>query len=447
MENKQTVTVIGAGLAGSEAAWQIAQAGYSVRLFEMKPQKFSPAHKSAGFAELICSNSLKAARIDSAAGLLKEEMRRMDSLLVACADKTAVPAGGALAVDRDRFSELVTKAITEHPNIEVMHGEVTEIPAEGVTVIASGPLTSDTLAEQITNLCGGALSFFDAAAPIVTRESLDMEYCFTASRYDKGDDDYINCPMDERQYQTFYEALIAAERAPLHDFEGKAEYFEGCMPVEAIASRGRDTLRFGPLRPVGLNDPRTGKRPYAVVQIRQDNAEGTLYNLVGFQTNLRWGEQQRVFRLIPGLERAEFVRMGVMHRNIYVDAPRCLDGCLRPRGMESLFLAGQMTGVEGYVESTAMGAVAALGVFACLNGLPQPQWPAESAIGALLFRLKDATNPRFAPTNANMGIFPPLDEKIKSRKGRHEKILSRGRLKFLQFKANSALFFSGPSEE
>ena len=289
MENKQTVTVIGAGLAGSEAAWQIAQAGYSVRLFEMKPQKFSPAHKSAGFAELICSNSLKAARIDSAAGLLKEEMRRMDSLLVACADKTAVPAGGALAVDRDRFSELVTKAITEHPNIEVMHGEVTEIPAEGVTVIASGPLTSDTLAEQITNLCGGALSFFDAAAPIVTRESLDMEHCFTASRYDKGDDDYINCPMNKEEYDAFYEALITAERAPIHDFDVmNPKVYEGCMPIEVMAQRGHDTIRFGPLKPVGLRDPRTGHRPWAVVQLRTENAEKTLFNLVGFQTNLKF---------------------------------------------------------------------------------------------------------------------------------------------------------------
>ena len=303
MENKQTVTVIGAGLAGSEAAWQIAQAGYSVRLFEMKPQKFSPAHKSAGFAELICSNSLKAARIDSAAGLLKEEMRRMDSLLVACADKTAVPAGGALAVDRDRFSELVTKAITEHPNIEVMHGEVTEIPAEGVTVIASGPLTSDTLAEQITNLCGGALSFFDAAAPIVTRESLDMEHCFTASRYDKGDDDYINCPMNKEEYDAFYEALITAERAPIHDFDVmNPKVYEGCMPIEVMAQRGHDTIRFGPLKPVGLRDPRTGHRPWAVVQLRTENAEKTLFNLVGFQTNLKFPEQKRVFGMIPGLK-------------------------------------------------------------------------------------------------------------------------------------------------
>lgn len=348
MENKQTVTVIGAGLAGSEAAWQIAQAGYSVRLFEMKPQKFSPAHKSAGFAELICSNSLKAARIDSAAGLLKEEMRRMDSLLVACADKTAVPAGGALAVDRDRFSELVTKAITEHSNIEVMHGEVTEIPAEGVTVIASGPLTSDTLAEQITNLCGGALSFFDAAAPIVTRESLDMEHCFTASRYDKGDDDYINCPMNKEEYDAFYEALITAERAPIHDFDVmNPKVYEGCMPIEVMAQRGHDTIRFGPLKPVGLRDPRTGHRPWAVVQLRTENAEKTLFNLVGFQTNLKFPEQKRVFGMIPGLKNAEYMRYGVMHRNTFLDSPKLLNADFSMRTRPELFFAGQMTGVEG----------------------------------------------------------------------------------------------------
>ena len=347
MENKQTVTVIGAGLAGSEAAWQIAQAGYSVRLFEMKPQKFSPAHKSAGFAELICSNSLKAARIDSAAGLLKEEMRRMDSLLVACADKTAVPAGGALAVDRDRFSELVTKAITEHPNIEVMHGEVTEIPAEGVTVIASGPLTSDTLAEQITNLCGGALSFFDAAAPIVTRESLDMEHCFTASRYDKGDDDYINCPMNKEEYDAFYEALITAERAPIHDFDVmNPKVYEGCMPIEVMAQRGHDTIRFGPLKPVGLRDPRTGHRPWAVVQLRTENAEKTLFNLVGFQTNLKFPEQKRVFGMIPGLKNAEYMRYGVMHRNTFLDSPKLLKADDRRGGLYGIGIVRLACGTQ-----------------------------------------------------------------------------------------------------
>ena len=417
MENKQTVTVIGAGLAGSEAAWQIAQAGYPVRLFEMKPQKFSPAHKSAGFAELICSNSLKAARIDSAAGLLKEEMRRMDSLLVACADKTAVPAGGALAVDRDRFSELVTKAITEHPNIEVMHGEVTEIPAEGVTVIASGPLTSDTLAEQITNLCGGALSFFDAAAPIVTRESLDMEHCFTASRYDKGDDDYINCPMNKEEYDAFYEALITAERAPIHDFDVmNPKVYEGCMPIEVMAQRGHDTIRFGPLKPVGLRDPRTGHRPWAVVQLRTENAEKTLFNLVGFQTNLKFPEQKRVFGMIPGLKNAEYMRYGVMHRNTFLDSPKLLNADFSMRTRPELFFAGQMTGVEGYIESAASGFLAGIEMARRLEGKPPVDFPRETAIGALGLYISDTTVSDFQPMNVNFGIMPPLGYRIKGGK-------------------------------
>lgn len=417
MENKQTVTVIGAGLAGSEAAWQIAQAGYSVRLFEMKPQKFSPAHKSAGFAELICSNSLKAARIDSAAGLLKEEMRRMDSLLVACADKTAVPAGGALAVDRDRFSELVTKAITEHPNIEVMHGEVTEIPAEGVTVIASGPLTSDTLAEQITNLCGGALSFFDAAAPIVTRESLDMEHCFTASRYDKGDDDYINCPMNKEEYDAFYEALITAERSPIHDFDVmNPKVYEGCMPIEVMAQRGHDTIRFGPLKPVGLRNPRTGHRPWAVVQLRTENAEKTLFNLVGFQTNLKFPEQKRVFGMIPGLKNAEYMRYGVMHRNTYLRSPGLLDRYYRLIADERIAFAGQMTGVEGYIESAASGFLAGVEMARRLAGEAAVDFPRETAIGALGLYVSDTTVSDFQPMNVNFGIMPPLGYRIKGGK-------------------------------
>ena len=426
MENKQTVTVIGAGLAGSEAAWQIAQAGYSVRLFEMKPQKFSPAHKSAGFAELICSNSLKAARIDSAAGLLKEEMRRMDSLLVACADKTAVPAGGALAVDRDRFSELVTKAITEHPNIEVMHGEVTEIPAEGVTVIASGPLTSDTLAEQITNLCGGALSFFDAAAPIVTRESLDMEHCFTASRYDKGDDDYINCPMNKEEYDAFYEALITAERAPIHDFDVmNPKVYEGCMPIEVMAQRGHDTIRFGPLKPVGLRDPRTGHRPWAVVQLRTENAEKTLFNLVGFQTNLKFPEQKRVFGMIPGLKNAEYMRYGVMHRNTFLDSPRLLDRYYADRRDPLVAFAGQMTGVEGYVESTASGYLAAAAMAAKLKGEPLPDFPRETAIGALALYISDTSIGAFQPMNVNFGIMSPLGYRVKGKANKNLAIAQR----------------------
>lgn len=426
MENKQTVTVIGAGLAGSEAAWQIAQAGYSVRLFEMKPQKFSPAHKSAGFAELICSNSLKAARIDSAAGLLKEEMRRMDSLLVACADKTAVPAGGALAVDRDRFSELVTKAITEHPNIEVMHGEVTEIPAEGVTVIASGPLTSDTLAEQITNLCGGALSFFDAAAPIVTRKSLDMEHCFTASRYDKGDDDYINCPMNKEEYDAFYEALITAERAPIHDFDVmNPKVYEGCMPIEVMAQRGHDTIRFGPLKPVGLRDPRTGHRPWAVVQLRTENAEKTLFNLVGFQTNLKFPEQKRVFGMIPGLKNAEYMRYGVMHRNTFLDSPRLLDRYYADRRDPLVAFAGQMTGVEGYIESAASGILAAHAVADRLQGKEPLLPPPETMMGALCRYISDESVEDFQPMGSNMGILPPLPELIKGKQERYQAMADR----------------------
>ena len=424
MENKQTVTVIGAGLAGSEAAWQIAQAGYSVRLFEMKPQKFSPAHKSAGFAELICSNSLKAARIDSAAGLLKEEMRRMDSLLVACADKTAVPAGGALAVDRDRFSELVTKAITEHPNIEVMHGEVTEIPAEGVTVIASGPLTSDTLAEQITNLCGGALSFFDAAAPIVTRESLDMEHCFTASRYDKGTPDYINCPMTKEEYQAFWAELVKAEEAEVHGFEDSG-VFEGCMPVEVMARRGEDTLRFGPLKPRGLVDPKTGREPYAVVQLRRDNADGTIYNLVGFQTHLKWGEQKRVFSMIPALHDAQYLRYGVMHRNTYLDSPRLLDRYYRLKSDPRIAFAGQMTGVEGYVESCASGFLAGIELARRLKGQAPLDLPRETAIGALGLYVSNESVADFQPMNVNFGIIPPLDHRVKGKRNKNAELSRR----------------------
>ena len=427
MENKQTVTVIGAGLAGSEAAWQIAQAGYPVRLFEMKPQKFSPAHKSAGFAELICSNSLKAARIDSAAGLLKEEMRRMDSLLVACADKTAVPAGGALAVDRDRFSELVTKAITEHPNIEVMHGEVTEIPAEGVTVIASGPLTSDTLAEQITNLCGGALSFFDAAAPIVTRESLDMEHCFTASRYDKGDDDYINCPMNKEEYDAFYEALITAERAPIHDFDVmNPKVYEGCMPIEVMAQRGHDTIRFGPLKPVGLRDPRTGHRPWAVVQLRTENAEKTLFNLVGFQTNLKFPEQKRVFGMIPGLKNAEYMRYGVMHRNTFLNSPTLLNADYSVRTRPNLFFAGQITGVEGYMESASSGILAGINALRRLRGECSLVLPEDTMTGALSRHVAESVSGDFQPMGANFGVLPPIEPHIRDKKERYKALAERG---------------------
>ena len=439
----EEIKIIGGGLAGSEAAWQLLKRGFSVRMLEMRPIVKSPAHQTDKLGELVCSNSLGSDAPDSAAGLLKEELRSLDSLIMKAAMTCSVPAGKALAVDREGFSQFITDALQSHPNFTLERQEQTFLPEEPC-IVASGPLTSPLLSAELQKKLGGSyLYFYDAVAPVIELDSVNMEIAYRKDRYAEAEGgDYVNCPMDAEQYDRFYEALISAERAPLHEFEGDAKYFEGCMPVEVIASRGRDTLRFGPLRPVGLNDPRTGKRPYAVVQIRQDNSEGTLYNIVGFQTNLRWNEQKRVFRLIPGLENAEFVRMGVMHRNIYVDAPRCLDGCLRPKGCESLFLAGQITGVEGYVESTAMGAVAALNLASLLNGKSLPAWPQETAIGALLHRLCDTTNPKFSPTNANMGIFPPLQEKIKSRKERNEKILSRGREAFRQFRARESELFS-----
>ena len=432
----QKVIVVGGGLAGSEAAWQLLRRGIPVCMYEMRPVTPSPAHTTDMLAEIVCSNSLGSNAPDSAAGLLKEELRKCDSLIMKAADACPVPAGKALAVDRDKFSRMVTETLTDHPLFTLKREEVTSIP-EGPAIIASGPLTSPALAARLQELLGQEyLYFFDAVAPVLELDSVDMTIAYRKDRYAEYEGgDYINCPMNKEQYTAFYEALVSAERAPLHDFECEPRYFEGCMPVEVIASRGRDTLRFGPLRPVGLEDPRTGKRAYAVVQLRQDNTEGTLYNIVGFQTNLRWGEQKRVFRMIPGLENAEFVRMGVMHRNIYVDAPRSLDGHLRPKGKTDLFLAGQMTGVEGYIESTSMGLAAAIGMTALLRGQPQPEWPVECAIGALMNRLRDDTNSKFNPTNANMGIFPPLPVKIKGRKERAQKIVGIGRNKFDQFLA------------
>ena len=350
------IQVIGAGLAGCEAAWQIAQAGVPVALLEMKPARYSPAHHYAGFAELVCSNSLKADRLESAAGLLKAEMRRMGSLLLGCADECRVPAGGALAVDREEFSDRVTQRIRSHPHITVVEKEAVDLP-EGLAVIATGPLTSDALAEKIEALCGGSLSFFDAAAPIITAESLQKDRCFAASRYGRGDaEDYLNCPMDRGEYEVFYDALIAAERAPVHEFDKRSpKVYEGCMPIEVLAQRGKDTMRFGPLKPVGLTDPRTGRRPWAVVQLRRENREGTLLNLVGFQTNLKFAEQQRVFRLIPALQKAEFVRFGVMHRNTFLDSPRVLCDDFSHNIRRDLFFAGQITGVEGYNRYTYIG--------------------------------------------------------------------------------------------
>ncbi len=412
------VNVIGAGLAGCEAAFQIAERNIRVRLFEMKPHKMTPAHKSRDFCELICSNSLKAARVESAAGLLKEEMRRMDSLLMQCADKCTVPAGGALAVDRDIFSAMVTERIKTHPMIEVIEDEVKEIPHDAVTVIATGPLTSDTLAEKITGLCGGGLHFFDAAAPIVTAESIDMENAFTASRYDKGGDDaYINCPMNKDEYEAFHKELVNAERAPRHDVDVmNPKVYEGCMPVEILAQRGLDTLRFGPMKPVGLKDPKTGHRPWAVVQLRTENSEKTMYNLVGFQTNLRFPEQKRVFGMIPALRNAEYVRYGVMHRNTFLDSPRVLNADYSLKSDSNIFFAGQMTGVEGYMESASSGLIA--GINAALKVKDEKPFilPKETMTGALAAYISDSTVEDFQPMGANLGILPALSEHIRDKK-------------------------------
>jgi methylenetetrahydrofolate--tRNA-(uracil-5-)-methyltransferase len=414
-EDATAVTVIGAGLAGSEAAWQLAQRNVPVRLVEMRPGVMTPAHKTGGFAELVCSNSLGADVATSPGGILKRELRRCGSLIVECADEARVPAGRALAVDREIFSRLVTERLESHPMIQTEKRVVEEIPP-GPAIIATGPLTADSLAESLKNAIGeGFLYFFDAVSPVVTAESIDMRLAFVGSRWGQGDD-YINCPMDEKEYYAFQEALANAERMPLHEFEKNSPFFEGCLPIEVIASRGRDTLRFGPLRPVGLEDPEKGKRPFAVVQLRQENRSKTLYNLVGFQTNLRWPEQDRVFRLIPALHDAEFVRYGVMHRNLYVNAPRTLDGYLRIQGLKDIFLAGQITGVEGYMESTAMGLVAALNMVALLRNRPFPEWPPETAVGALLNHLtEDPPHGRFQPMNINLGLFPPIPQRIRKR--------------------------------
>ncbi len=425
MPEYNSVTVVGAGLAGSEAAWQLARRGIPVKLLEMRPDKKTPAHETGYFGELVCSNSLGADVLTSPAGILKEELRRFDSLVMAAADTHRVPAGRALAVDREGFAGQITRTLEEHPLVTIEHVEVDYVP-EGPVVLASGPLTSPGLAAELQKVVGQEfLAFFDAVAPVVTLDSIDMEVAFRGSRYGQGDD-YINCPMDDDRYQRFWEALTGAEAAPRKDFEKDLRYFEGCLPVEVIASRGRDTLRFGPLRPVGISDPRRPEEDFsAVVQLRQDNSEGTLFNLVGFQTNLRWGEQERVFRLIPGLEKAEFVRFGVMHRNIYVNAPRVVDPFLRIGGREDLFLAGQIVGVEGYVESTAMGLVAGLNLAALVEGRDFPRWPRETAIGSLLFYLQDARPDAFQPMNVNLGIFPRLEKKIRKRTERCEKVAAR----------------------
>ena len=419
------VTVIGAGLAGSECAWQLAQRGVAVTLREMKPEKKTPAHVTDYFAELCCSNSLRGAGLENAVGLLKEELRRLNSLIMRCADATVVPAGGALAVDRDGFARMVTETIFSHPNITMIPGEVTSIP-EGDVVIASGPLTSDPLADAIAEKLGGGttLNFFDAAAPLVACDSVDMDSAYFASRYDKGTPDYINCPMTKEEYQAFWQALIAAEEAEVHGFEDKS-VFEGCMPVEVMARRGEDTLRFGPLKPRGLIDPKTGKEPYAVVQLRRDNADGSIYNLVGFQTHLKWPEQRRVFTMIPALRNAQFLRYGVMHRNTYLDSPRLLDRYYRLKAEPRIAFAGQMTGVEGYVESCASGFLAGVELARRLNGQTPIDFPAETAIGALGLYVSNGSVGDFQPMNINFGIIPPLDHRVKGKRNKNAELSQR----------------------
>ena len=419
------VTVIGAGLAGSECAWQLAQRGVAVALREMRPEKKTPAHVTDYFAELCCSNSLRGAGLENAVGLLKEELRRMNSLIMRCADATAVPAGGALAVDRDGFARMVTETIFSHPNITMIPGEVTSIP-EGDVVIASGPLTSDPLADAIAEKLGGGttLNFFDAAAPLVACDSVDMDSAYFASRYDKGTPDYINCPMTKEEYLDFWQALIAAEEAEVHGFEDKS-VFEGCMPVEVMARRGEDTLRFGPLKPRGLIDPKTGKEPYAVVQLRRDNADGSIYNLVGFQTHLKWPEQRRVFTMIPALRNAQFLRYGVMHRNTYLDSPRLLDRYYRLKAEPRIAFAGQMTGVEGYVESCASGFLAGVELARRLNGQTPIDFPAETAIGALGLYVSNGSVGDFQPMNINFGIIPPLDHRVKGKRNKNAELSQR----------------------
>ena len=409
-----SVTVVGGGLAGCEAAWRLANDGWSVDLFEMRPVRTSPAHRTDRLAELVCSNSLGALEPTSPAGILKEELRLLGSLILGCAEKASLPAGKALAVDRDLLASLVTTAIESHPSIAVHREEICALPEEPC-IIATGPLSSEAMTAALAEAAGGDyLYFFDAVAPVVTLDSIDQSVVYRAGRYGQQAD-YLNCPMTEEQYRTFYAALADAERVIPHSCE-EPGYFEGCLPIEVISSRGPETMRVGPLRPVGLPDPRTGREPFAVVQLRQDNREGTLFNLVGFQTSLRWGEQDRVFRLIPGLERAEFARYGVMHRNVYVNAPKVLDPRLRIRGRDALFLAGQITGVEGYLESAAMGIVAAVNC-SLLRGSPErlPEWPRESVIGSLLHYLMNAEPSRFQPMNANLGILPPVEGRRLSR--------------------------------
>ncbi|MDR0978705.1 MAG: methylenetetrahydrofolate--tRNA-(uracil(54)-C(5))-methyltransferase (FADH(2)-oxidizing) TrmFO [Lachnospiraceae bacterium] len=420
----RSITVIGAGLAGCEAAYQIAKQGVKVKLYEMKPAKYSPAHSNKNFAEIVCSNSFKSNSITNACGLLKEELRRLDSLLIKCADKTSVPAGQALAVDRDEFSKLVTAEIENNPNIEIIREEFAEdIHLNEITIIATGPLTSDTLIEKISKLTNNSnLYFYDAAAPIIEKDSIDMNIAFFGDRYGKGDGSYINLPLTKEEYEKFYNELVNAEKVELHEFE-KKEIFEGCMPVEVMASRGIDTLCFGPLKPVGFIDPRTGKMPHAIVQLRQDNKEASLYNMVGFQTNLKFGEQKRVFSLLPGLENAEFVKYGVMHRNTYINSPELLDDTYNLKSNKNIFFAGQIAGVEGYVESISSGLVAGINATLLFENKEKRKFSEKTVIGALA-KYISSENKIFQPMNANFGILPNLEKRIKDKKERYETLAS-----------------------
>ncbi|MDO4983260.1 MAG: methylenetetrahydrofolate--tRNA-(uracil(54)-C(5))-methyltransferase (FADH(2)-oxidizing) TrmFO [Eubacteriales bacterium] len=419
-----TVTVLGAGLAGSECAWQLAKRGIHVKLYEMRPEKSTPAHVTGGFAELVCSNSLRSDELSNAVGLLKAEMRKMGSLIMESADKTAVPAGGALAVDRTGFSEYITNALENHPNVEVVREEALSIP-DGEVVVATGPLSSDAIADEIMKLCPDSdLHFYDAVAPIVAIDSVDMESAFFASRYDKGTADYVNCPMNKDEYLAFWQELTTAKEAEIHGFDD-AGVFEGCMPIEVMARRGVDTMRFGPLKPVGLIDPRTGVENYAVVQLRKDNADGTLYNIVGFQTHLTWGEQKRVFSMIPALKNAEFVRYGVMHRNTFLNSPKLLDRYYRLRSDERISFAGQMTGVEGYVESAASGMLVGIETAARVLELPAVNFPQETAIGALSLYISGGSVGEFQPMNINFGIVSPLGYRVKGKRNKNAEISKR----------------------
>ena len=418
------VIVIGGGLAGCEAAYQVAKRGIKVKLYEMKPKKFSPAHSNENLAEIVCSNSFKSNAITNACGLLKEELRRLDSLLIKTADENSVPAGQALAVDREKFAEAVTKKIKEIENIEVINEEITEIPKDKIVIIATGPLTSESLSKQIASLTGqDKLYFFDAAAPIIEKETIDMQIAFWGDRYGKGDSNYINLPMNEQEYKEFYNELVNAEVVTLHNFE-KREIFESCMPIEIMAKRGEDTLRYGPLKPVGFTDPRTGKRPYAIVQLRQDNKEGTLFNMVGFQTNLKFGEQKRVFSKIPGLKNAEFVKYGVMHRNTYINSSLLLDRTYNLKQNNNIYFAGQITGVEGYVESISSGLAAGINVANQILGKPKQIFPEETVIGKLADYISKE-NAKFQPMNANFGILPELPQKIRDKQERYQALADR----------------------